>query len=96
MEAETSKRKNEIQVRKFAQLKEQKSNNLVGPVFSENRSKSLAAKFPELEKQWKKNPNPTEAEKLQLMKDTGLSRKQISTYFSNRRHRSKLSREYYE
>ena len=70
--------------------RQQKLNNLEGPVFSDKRSTCLATKFPQLEQQWKQNPNPTEAEKLQLMEVTGLTRTQITKHFYERRRKSKL------
>ena len=70
--------------------RKQKLNNLKGPVFSDTRIRSLAAKFPELEQQWKQNPNPTDAEKLHLMEATGLTRKQISDHFCKRRRKNKI------
>ena len=45
---------------------------------------SLSKKFPELERQFNINPNPTDDEIFNFQEITGLSRRQISKYFSNR------------
>ena len=51
----------------------------------QHHGQSLTKKFPELDQQFKLNPYPTEAEKLKLVKATGLSRTQINGHFRYRR-----------
>ena len=46
---------------------------------------TLSEQFPELVHQFESNPFPTEAEKIQLMETTGLSRRQINDYFRYKR-----------
>ena len=53
-----------------------------------HQGQSLAKKFPELEQQFKLNPNPTETEKLDLIEATGLTRRQINDYFRYRRQKN--------
>ena len=45
---------------------------------------SLSKKFPELDRQFKINPKPTDDEISRFQEITGLSRRQIEKYFSNR------------
>merc|ERR1711911_179275 len=47
----------------------------------QHHGQSLTIKFPELDQQFKLNPNPTETEKFKLMNATGLSYTQIYQYF---------------
>ena len=51
----------------------------------QHHGQSLTKKFPELDQQFKLNPNPSETEKLNLIEATGLSRTQINKYFYKRR-----------
>ena len=51
----------------------------------QHRGQPLAYKFPELDQQFKINPNPTETEKHDLIEATGLTRTQINKYFYSRR-----------
>jgi len=53
-----------------------------------HKGQSLSEKFPELDNHFKMNPNPTETEKLNLIKATGLTRVQINKYFYNRRKKN--------
>ena len=52
------------------------------------KRKSLSEKYPELDQQFKMNPNPTKAEVLNLVEATGLTRTQINRHFRNRRRRN--------
>ena len=52
------------------------------------KRKSLSEKYPELDQQFKMNPNPTKAEVLNLVEATGLTRRQIYEHFYNRRRRN--------
>ena len=51
----------------------------------QHHGQPLANKFPELDQQFKLNPNPTETEKHDLIEATGLTRTQINKYFYSRR-----------
>ena len=55
---------------------------------SPKHNTSLSKKYPELEQQFKLNPNPTETEKLDLIKATGLTRQQINDHFRHRRQKN--------
>ena len=57
----------------------------------QHHGQALTNKFPELDQQFKLNPNPTETEKLNLIKATGLSRTQINKYFYRRREKLGLT-----
>ena len=52
---------------------------------------SLSKKFPELDRQFKINPNPTDDEISRFQEITGLSRRQIEKYFSNRSRLEKIN-----
>ena len=52
--------------------------------------RSLSKKFPELERQFNINPNPTDDEISNFQEITGLSRRQIRKYFSNRNWRNRM------
>ena len=45
----------------------------------------LSKRFPQLEQQFQTNPSPTKSEKLHLVETTGLTRKQIESFFLRQR-----------
>ena len=55
-----------------------------------HQGNSLSKKFPELERQFNINPNPTDDEISNFIEITGLSRRQIKQHFSNRNWRNRM------